>query len=72
LDSSLESVGLLMLADPWASASVVTNRHEISHLMGKRDFGLNERFVNSVRAAGDKKFVCPGDGEERPERNAYQ
>src|SRR5258708_37101088 len=40
--------------------------------MGKRDFGFNERFVHSLRGAGDKQFVCPGDGEEQTERNAYQ
>src|SRR3954469_20825596 len=28
--------------------------------------------VHSLRSAGDKQFVCPGDGEEQPERNAYQ
>src|ERR1700733_2983435 len=40
--------------------------------MRKRDFGLNERIVNRLRAAGDKQFISPGDGEEQPERNAYQ
>src|ERR1700674_774833 len=54
------------------SANELDTRHEISHQVGKRDFGLNERFVHSLRAAGDKQFVCPGDGEEQPERNAYQ
>src|SRR5580658_3963896 len=54
------------------SANELDTRHEISHLVGKRDFGLNEGFVNLFRAAGDKQFVCPGDGEEQPDRNAYQ
>ena len=40
--------------------------------VGKRDFGLNERLVHSLPGAGDKQFVCPRDGEEQPERDAYQ
>jgi hypothetical protein len=41
------------------SANELDTRHEVSHQVGKRDFGLNERFVNRFRAAGDKQFVCP-------------
>jgi len=30
------------------------------------------RIFHSFRAAGNKQFVCPGDGKEQPERYAYQ
>jgi len=58
--------------DQQGSANELDYRHEISHQVRKRDFSLNERFVHSLPAAGDKQFVCPGDGEEQAERNAYQ
>jgi hypothetical protein len=61
--------------NPTVSKDPPTNRdtrHEIGHQVGKRDFGLNERFVRSSGASGDKHFVCPGDGKEQPERNSYQ
>lgn len=54
------------------SANELDTRHEISRLVGKRDSGLNERVVNRFRAAGGKQFVCPRDGEEQPDQNAYQ
>jgi hypothetical protein len=48
------------------SADELDTRHEISHQAGKRDFGLNERFVNSLRAAGDKTIVCPEMAKNSP------